>query len=120
MSLVDGVGRTHTNLRVSVTDRCNIRCYYCMPEEAVQFGRREEILSFEEIERVVRIAAGLGVDKVRALAEAFGMDGKRFETPLPVTGSTVGNIDSKAALAQSSQAPGNSLQILHGLQAESV
>jgi GTP 3',8-cyclase len=62
--LVDSYGRQHTNLRISVTDRCNIRCYYCMPED-VRFGPREEILSFEEIERVVRVMSGLGVDKIR-------------------------------------------------------
>ena len=62
--LFDSYGRKHTNLRISVTDRCNIRCYYCMPED-VRFGAREDILSFEEIERVVRIAASLGVDKIR-------------------------------------------------------
>lgn len=62
--LVDSFERTHTNVRISVTDRCNIRCYYCMPEE-VRFGPREEVLSFEEIERLVRILASLGVDKVR-------------------------------------------------------
>ncbi len=62
--LVDSYGRTHTNLRISVTDRCNIRCYYCMPEN-VKFGAREDILRFEEIERVVGIMAGLGVDKIR-------------------------------------------------------
>ncbi|MDZ4802954.1 MAG: GTP 3',8-cyclase MoaA [Bryobacteraceae bacterium] len=65
MALIDTFGRTHTNLRISVTDRCNIRCFYCMPEEGVQFGSREEILSFEEIERVARVAATLGVDKIR-------------------------------------------------------
>jgi cyclic pyranopterin phosphate synthase len=63
--LFDRLGRVHTNLRISVTDRCNIRCFYCMPEENVQFRPRHEILSFEEIERVVRIVAGLGVNKLR-------------------------------------------------------
>lgn len=63
--LIDGYGRLHDNLRVSVTDRCNIRCFYCMPEKDVQFVPRAEILSFEEIERFVRIAATLGVRKVR-------------------------------------------------------
>lgn len=63
--LVDTFGRTHNNLRISVTDRCNIRCFYCMPEDAVQFVDRHEILSFEEIERFVRVAAGLGIDKLR-------------------------------------------------------
>jgi GTP 3',8-cyclase len=65
MSLVDTYGRLHDNLRISVTDRCNIRCFYCMPEDATDFGPREEILTFEEIERFVRIAAGLGVRKIR-------------------------------------------------------
>ena len=63
--LIDSFGRTHDNLRISVTDRCNIRCFYCMPEEGVEFVPREEILSFEEIERFARIAAGLGIRKLR-------------------------------------------------------
>ncbi|MCS7043215.1 MAG: GTP 3',8-cyclase MoaA [Bryobacteraceae bacterium] len=63
--LIDGYGRLHDNLRVSVTDRCNIRCFYCMPERDVEFVPRAEILTFEEIERFVRIAASLGVRKVR-------------------------------------------------------
>jgi cyclic pyranopterin phosphate synthase len=64
-NLVDGFGRLHDSLRISVTDRCNIRCFYCMPEEAVQFAPRQEILTFEEIERFVRVAAALGVNKLR-------------------------------------------------------
>jgi cyclic pyranopterin phosphate synthase len=63
--LVDSFGRVHDNLRISVTDRCNIRCFYCMPETDVQFVDRGEILHFEEIERFVRVAAGLGVTKLR-------------------------------------------------------
>lgn len=63
--LVDRFGRRHTNLRVSVTDRCNIRCFYCMPNEAIQFKPREELLTFEEITRFVRIVAEQGIDKVR-------------------------------------------------------
>ena len=55
----------HDNLRISVTDRCNIRCFYCMPEDNVQYVRRQEILSFEEIERFVRVAVSLGVTKLR-------------------------------------------------------
>ena len=62
--LVDSFGRLHNNLRVSVTDRCNIRCVYCMPEQ-VEFLPRAQLLSFEEIERFVRIAVTLGIDKVR-------------------------------------------------------
>jgi cyclic pyranopterin phosphate synthase len=65
MPLIDTFGRVHDNLRISVTDRCNIRCYYCMPEQNVQFGPKEEVLSFEEIERFVRVAVGLGVRKLR-------------------------------------------------------
>jgi len=64
-SLIDGFGRAHDNLRISVTDRCNIRCFYCMPEENVKFEAREKLLSFEEMERFVRVAVGLGVRKVR-------------------------------------------------------
>ncbi len=63
--LVDTFGRAHDNLRISVTDRCNIRCFYCMPERGVDFMEREEILSFEEIERFVRVAVRLGVNKLR-------------------------------------------------------
>jgi cyclic pyranopterin phosphate synthase len=62
--LIDSFGRLHDNLRVSVTDRCNLRCTYCMPEE-VEFLGRSELLSFEEIERFVRIAVSLGVTKLR-------------------------------------------------------
>src|SRR5262245_3589189 len=63
--LVDSFGRLHDNLRISVTDRCNIRCFYCMPETDVQFVPRAEILDFEEIERFVQIAVTLGVNKLR-------------------------------------------------------
>ncbi len=63
--LIDTFGRIHDNLRVSVTDRCNIRCFYCMPETDVKFQPREQLLTFEEIERFVSIAARLGVRKVR-------------------------------------------------------
>ena len=63
--LVDSFGRLHDNLRISVTDRCNIRCFYCMPEHDVEFVKRTEILDFEEIERFVRIAVGLGIVKLR-------------------------------------------------------
>lgn len=63
--LIDGFGRVHTNLRVSVTDRCNIRCFYCMPAENVRFKPRRELLDFEEIARFVRVLAEMGVNKVR-------------------------------------------------------
>ncbi|HWE53754.1 MAG TPA: GTP 3',8-cyclase MoaA [Bryobacteraceae bacterium] len=63
--LIDRFDRLHDSLRISVTDRCNIRCFYCMPDEPIQFTEREEILSFEEIEQVARVAVTLGVNKLR-------------------------------------------------------
>ncbi len=63
-SLTDTFGRRHNNLRISVTDRCNLRCTYCMPED-VTFRDKSELLSFEEITAFARVAATLGVDKVR-------------------------------------------------------
>src|SRR4051812_6386352 len=63
-SLLDSFGRPHNNLRISVTDRCNLRCTYCMPEEVV-FLDKGELLTFEEMAQVVRVAAPLGIDKVR-------------------------------------------------------
>lgn len=63
--LTDRFGRVHTSLRISVTDRCNIRCFYCMPNELVQFLPREQILTFEEIERFVRVVVPMGVSKFR-------------------------------------------------------
>jgi cyclic pyranopterin phosphate synthase len=62
--LVDRFGRVHTDLRISVTDRCNLRCTYCMPEEVV-FRPREELLDYEEIARVVRVVAALGIRTIR-------------------------------------------------------
>ena len=63
-ALVDAFGRVHTDLRISVTDRCNLRCTYCMPAEAI-FRPREELLAYEEIARVAAVAAGLGVRTIR-------------------------------------------------------
>ena len=63
--LIDQYGRLHTKLRVSVTDRCNIRCFYCMPEDNPEYAPREEILRFEEIVRFVRLVLPLGIRKVR-------------------------------------------------------
>jgi cyclic pyranopterin phosphate synthase len=62
--LVDTFGRVHNNLRISVTDRCNLRCIYCMPEEVV-FLDKGELLTFEEITRFVEVAATLGINKLR-------------------------------------------------------
>ncbi|MGA8942858.1 MAG: GTP 3',8-cyclase MoaA [Thermoactinomyces sp.] len=63
--LVDRFGRVHDYLRISVTDRCNLRCIYCMPEEGVEFVPHEHILSFEEITSVARVLAKAGVRKLR-------------------------------------------------------
>jgi cyclic pyranopterin phosphate synthase len=64
-SLIDNFGREITYLRLSITDRCNLRCCYCMPEEGVQFLDHNSILSYEEMETLVRVALRLGIKKVR-------------------------------------------------------
>jgi cyclic pyranopterin phosphate synthase len=63
--LEDRFGRVHTYLRISVTDRCNYRCVYCMPAEGLNWLPRADVLQYEEIARLVRIFAGLGIRKVR-------------------------------------------------------
>lgn len=63
--LMDTFGRVHSDLRVSVTDRCNIRCSYCMPEQGGEFAPVSSLLTFDEMERVVRIGASSGIRKVR-------------------------------------------------------
>ncbi|MDE3093855.1 MAG: GTP 3',8-cyclase MoaA [Acidobacteriota bacterium] len=63
--LRDRYGRVHDDLRISVTDRCNLRCVYCMPEEGMTFLPHGQLLSFEEIERVARVARELGVRAIR-------------------------------------------------------
>ena len=65
--LIDGFGRTVRDLRISITDRCNFRCTYCMPAEGMTWLPREELLSFEEIERIARVCV-----------ERFGFDGIRI------------------------------------------
>ncbi len=63
--MTDGFGRTIDYLRISVTDKCNLRCKYCMPSEGIDFIPHEELLSLEEIFRLVRIMEGMGITKVR-------------------------------------------------------
>ena len=65
--LIDGFGRVHRDLRISVTDRCNFRCQYCMPEEGMQWQDRGDLLTFEEIERFARV-----------MVDRFGVDGIRL------------------------------------------
>jgi cyclic pyranopterin phosphate synthase len=65
--LVDGFGRVHRDLRISVTDRCNFRCTYCMPAEGLDWMAREDLLTYEELTRVARVCV-----------ERFGFDGIRL------------------------------------------
>lgn len=63
--MLDNFGREINYLRISVTDRCNLRCFYCMPKDGIQLAAHDDILSFEEIINIVKIAVELGVNKVR-------------------------------------------------------
>ncbi len=63
--LVDSYGRRIKNLRISITDRCNFRCTYCMPAEGLPWLPKAEILSYEEIERLARLAVRLGIEQIR-------------------------------------------------------
>lgn len=63
--MYDSFDRRINYLRISITDRCNLRCVYCMPEDGIKMLQHTEILSFEEIAEVTRVAVSLGVDKVR-------------------------------------------------------
>lgn len=63
--MVDGFGRRIEYLRISVTDKCNLRCVYCMPLEGMQWLKRDDLLSFEEIVEIVQVMAGLGLRRVR-------------------------------------------------------
>src|SRR6476661_7435106 len=65
VDLPDRYGRVHRSLRVSVTDRCNLRCRYCMPAEGMKWLAREELLSDDELVRVVGLFASLGVTELR-------------------------------------------------------
>ena len=63
--LDDAYGRVHDYLRISVTDQCNLRCLYCMPEDGLTFMAQEKLLTFDEIAEVVRVGAKLGIRKLR-------------------------------------------------------
>lgn len=63
--LYDNHGRLINYLRLAVTDRCNLRCFYCMPEEGIDYVPRKELLTYEELLRLVHVLAGLGIEKVR-------------------------------------------------------
>ncbi len=63
--MIDQCGRNIDYVRISVTDRCNLRCVYCMPEDGVKSTPHEDILRYDEILRVCRIMAGLGISKIK-------------------------------------------------------
>ena len=63
--LVDSYGRRIKSMRISITDKCNFRCTYCMPAEGLPWLKKAEILSYEEIERVARLAVGIGIEQIR-------------------------------------------------------
>src|ERR1700681_2720604 len=63
--LTDSYGRRIKSMRISVTDKCNFRCTYCMPAEGLPWLKKSEILSYEEIERISRIAVGIGIEQIR-------------------------------------------------------
>jgi cyclic pyranopterin phosphate synthase len=65
VSLVDSFGRVHRDLRISLTDKCSLRCTYCMPAEGVPWIERDSILTTDEIERVARVCVALGVTSIR-------------------------------------------------------
>lgn len=63
--IIDNHGRPINYLRLAVTDRCNLRCFYCMPEEGIKYMPKKHLLSYEEMERLVRLLASMGVSKIR-------------------------------------------------------
>ncbi len=63
--LFDNHGRPISYVRLAVTDRCNLRCFYCMPAEGISYLPKQQLLTYEELERLVTILASLGVSKVR-------------------------------------------------------
>src|SRR4051812_9133690 len=109
--LVDGFGRVHRDLRISVTDRCNLRCTYCMPAEGMKWMPRNEILTFEEIERIARLLVERygftsirltgGEPTVRAHLPVLVDRLARLETDLALTtnGTTLGLIAHDLAAA---------------------
>ena len=99
--LYDNHGRPINYLRLAVTDRCNLRCFYCMPEEGINYLPRKELLTYEEMERVVRLMAGMGINKVRITGgEPFLRKGMMefIERLLAIEGITKLNITTNGTL----------------------
>ena len=65
MILYDNHNSPITYVRLAVTDRCNLRCFYCMPEEGIKYLPKQALLTFEEIERLIKLLASMGISKVR-------------------------------------------------------
>ncbi|MFN8346752.1 MAG: GTP 3',8-cyclase MoaA [Spirosomataceae bacterium] len=63
--IIDNHGRPVSYLRMAVTDRCNLRCFYCMPEEGIKYVPKPHLLTWEEMERILRLMVSMGIDKVR-------------------------------------------------------
>jgi cyclic pyranopterin phosphate synthase len=84
--LVDGFGRVHRDLRISITDRCNFRCTYCMPEEGLKWLPRDELLTYEEIERIVRL-----------LVERYGFESVRLTGGEPTVRAQVAELVARLA-----------------------
>lgn len=95
--MIDQYGRTIEYLRISVTDRCNLRCVYCMPEEGIEQLPHEQILTFDEIERVCRISTELGISKIKLTGgEPLVRKGCRtYWGKLRDSGDRTGDIDNK-------------------------
>ena len=112
VDLVDPFGRVIRDLRVSVTDRCNFRCTYCMPEEGMTWLPRSEVLTFEEIERIARL-----------MVERYGVDSIRLTGGEPtVRANIVGLVERLAALhtAMAARRPGDDDQRHHAATARRV
>ena len=77
--LVDSYGRRIKSMRISITDKCNFRCTYCMPAEGLPWLKKAEILSYEEIERVARVAVSIGIEQIRLIG-GEPLVGSGFET----------------------------------------
>ncbi len=69
-NITDNHGRPINYLRLAVTDRCNLRCFYCMPEEGIKYLPKKELLTYEEMIRLVEVLGEMGIDKVRIIGGA--------------------------------------------------
>src|SRR5882724_10794176 len=120
----DHYGHRISYLRVSITDRCNERCTYCMPQELQEWLPRQEILTFEETLRLIRIAADLGVSKVRVTGgePLTRRDVVDFVREIPnITGITSLGISTNGTLLTREIAPGQTMAAaLRGAGAHSV